>query len=136
MQQLDFWPFPTNGELAPHLFLHDAETESYQDIKQTIQENHIRVVHLFDKFHPYGGRTVAYKPVKHDKSGYPTGKYAYVAVAYCNPQDRYDRKVGQLLAVEMLMDGHCLLMPIYINGTPVRNIKEIFEGVLGEPIPW
>jgi len=122
MQQLDLWPFPVNTELET--------LETFPTIKETIEANHIRVIHLFDKFYPYGGTTVAYKPVKHDKTGYPTGKFAYVAVAYCNPKDRYDRKVGQQLAVEMLMDGQSVLLPIYIRNRPVVAIREIFEDVL------
>ena len=125
MQQQEFWPFPTNPELEP-------EAYGFKDLKDTIAENHIRVVHLFDKYCPLGGRTVAYKPVKHDKTGYPTGKFAYVAVAYCNPNDRYNRKLGEAMAVEMLLDGQSILMPIYMHNRPVVAIKEIFEQILGE----
>ena len=139
MQQLEFWPFPTNPELDLdadwNTFL-EGFTTPHETVKETIAANHIRVVHLFDKFNPYGGCTVAYRPVKHDKTGYPTGKFAYVAVAYCNPQDRYDRKVGQMLAVEMLMDGDCILMPLYVNGEPVRALRAIFDDILAQPFRW
>lgn len=142
MQQLEFWPFPTNPELEKEAwdetwdnFLGNFKSP-HETTKETIERNHIRVVHLFDKFHPYGGCTVAYQPVKHDKTGYPTGKFGYVAVAYCNPQDRYDRKVGQMLAVEMLMNGDRLLMPIYVNHEPVRALRTIFQDILAEPFRW
>lgn len=137
--QLDFWPFPKNKDVFPNFdeeWFSGSLKSSHETVKEIIEENHIRVVHLFDKYHPYGGRTIAYRPVKYDNTGYPTGKYAYVAVAYCHPSERYDRKLGQMLAVEMLMEGQCILMPIYIKREPVRALREIFDDILAEPFRW
>lgn len=94
--------------------------------KELIAMHHIRVVHLFDKESPRGGCTVAYMPEIHDGAGYPKGKFARVAVAWCNPSDTYDRKTGELIAVELLLDGNCVLMPIYPGGHPVRRLRSMF----------
>ena len=98
--------------------------------KGLIQYNYIRVVHLFNKQAPNGGLTVAYKPEQHDSTGYPTGKFAKVAVAVCNKKDRYSRKRGEEIAVNNLLNGHCVVLPLYKTGHPVRALKEIFVDVL------
>ncbi len=98
---------------------------------EVIEREHIRVVHLFDRYHPYGGCTIAYRPERHDATGYPIGKFARVAVTYCHPQYRYSRKLGRTLAVENLLSGENILMPLYVNKTPVKDLQMIFTGVLG-----
>lgn len=85
-----------------------------------------RVVYFFDKDNAYGGVTVAYKPVLYDTNGNPTGNFAYVAVAYCHPRERFDRKVGKELALQDLQDGVCIRMPIYESGHPVRFLRDVF----------
>jgi hypothetical protein len=102
-------------------------------IKNAKALNHIRVVHIFDKDWSYGGCTVAYKPKLHDADGYPTGEYADVAVAYCHPNDRYNRKYGEARAVLNLIKNKSVSMPIYrmgfddLNPHPVRKILSIFQ---------
>jgi hypothetical protein len=100
-----------------------------QEIKDLIDEYHIRIVHLFNKDYPYGGCTIAYQPIRHDGVGYPTGDFARVAVSYCNVKDRYNRKLGQQLAVENLLDGSFITMPIYRSGRPVVTLKQIFQDI-------
>jgi hypothetical protein len=85
-----------------------------------------RVVHIFDKETGYGGCTVAYRPVLHDTQGNPSGRFAYVAVANCNPRDRYCRKTGRRIAVENLDNGESILLPLYEMKHPVLFIKNMF----------
>lgn len=99
------------------------------DLTVWAEENWVRTIHLFDKHYPYGGTTICYKPEVHDSQGYPRGKFAQVSVAYCNPKDRYNRKLGQRLALENLYDGHCILLPVYTNGNPVVVLREFFESM-------
>lgn len=99
------------------------------DTRDLIQQHYIRVVHLFNKDHPMGGTTIAYKPEQH-RDGYPTGKFARVAVAYCNKKDRYSRRLGEELAVNNLMAGEFMLLPIYKYGKPVITLKQIFVDTL------
>jgi hypothetical protein len=97
-------------------------------IKEIIAENHIRVVHLFDKKFSYGGVTVAYQPEKFKSSnGFPLGIFAKVSVAYCNDSDRYCRKTGQSIAVNRLINGEFILLPIYATRQPVNTLKQMFE---------
>jgi hypothetical protein len=98
--------------------------------EEMIDQFHIRVVHFFDKSNPKGGCTVAYAPEVYDDVGFPKGKFARVAVAWCNPKDMYSRKVGQEIAVSLLIQGNSILLPIYLSGHPVRVLKAIFTEVL------
>ena len=87
----------------------------------------VRVVHLFNKHNPQGGLTIAYCPQICDTNGFPKGRFADVALAWCNPRDRYDRKLGELIALRKLELGECVLMPIYQNNAPVRNLRNMFD---------
>ncbi len=105
-----------------------------QYTKDYIKVNHVRVVHLFDKYDPRGGITVAYKPTKIDyKTGRHKGIYADVAASYCSYEDQYSRVLGTELAVARLAKGHSLRLPIYARDNsvdfmphPVYEIKRIF----------
>jgi hypothetical protein len=103
-------------------------------LTELIKSEHIRIVHLFDHDYPYGGCTIAYKPERFDGTGYPIGKFARVAVAYCSPLDRYSRKLGRHLAVSNLLVGENILMPIYINGTPVKDLQTVFSVVFNNNV--
>lgn len=98
--------------------------------KELIAKHHIRVVHFFDKWCPKGGCTVAYQPEIYDNTGYPKGKFARVAAAWCNPRDTYDRNTGEAIAVDLLINGNYNLMPIYGRGHPVRALRSIFQDTL------
>lgn len=87
----------------------------------------VRVVHLFDKANPQGGLTIAYKPQICTSAGFPKGKFAEVSLAWCNPKDRYDRKLGELIALNKLERGESVLVPIYAYGAPVLELKRMFE---------
>jgi hypothetical protein len=91
----------------------------------------VRVVHLFDKEDPQGGATIAYRPLICNSVGFPQGKFAEVSIAWCNKLDRYDRKLGELIALTKLHRGECVTMPIYIDNQPVHTLKTIFK-VLGQ----
>lgn len=104
--------------------------EQREYLKKLIAQEHIRVVHLFDKDFPYGGCTIAYRPERHDNSGFPTGRFARVSVAYCSPSDRYSRRTGEAIAVGKLIGNESVLMPIYRNKHPVKNLKSIFSDIL------
>ena len=92
--------------------------------------NWVRVVHLFDKDNSYGGLTIAYRPVLHDSGGYPAGKFAEVAIAWCSPQDRYDRKFGETMVLQRIQDAGSIVLPIYVDGAPVRFLKNMFQPAL------
>lgn len=93
----------------------------------------IRVVHFFDKHFPdMGGCTVAYYPEVHDSAGFPQGKFARVAVAWCKPGDRYSRTRGQEIATYNLLEGECVLMPIYQFKHPVKALRAVFSDQLLE----
>ena len=105
----------------------DYDYVDENSVKEVKANNFIRVVHFFDKDYAYGGITVAYMPVQCDtKTGYPRGKFARVAVAYCRPEDRYSRKTGEILAINNLLCGENILLPIYENGHPVRFLRNMF----------
>ena len=91
------------------------------------EENHVRVVHLFDKMHPFGGVTLAYMPILHDSNGDPTGDFAYVSIAYCKSTERYSRKFGARVAIMNLAQGHSLKLPIYRHGRPVRTLINMID---------
>ena len=112
-----------------HNWIVTNNMELETDIVAWAQENWVRTIHLFNKQDPYGGTTICYKPEVHDSVGYPRGKFAQVSVAYCNPKDRYNRKLGQRLALENLYDGHSILLPIYTNGDPVVVLRQFFESM-------
>ena len=102
-------------------------TEMQGDLLDFKARQFVRVVHFFDKQNPHGGLTVAYKPQICNQSGFPRGKFAEVALAWCNPVDRYDRKLGELIALNKLMRGESVLLPLYADDTPVRELKRMFE---------
>lgn len=112
----------TQGAMRGKLELDD-------DIQEWAESNWVRTIHLFDKNWPYGGTTVCYKPEVYDNTGYPRGKFAQVSVAYCNPKDRYNRKLGQRLALENLYDGKCILLPVYTNNNPVVVLRDFFNSM-------
>lgn len=101
-------------------------TEMQGDLLDFKARQFVRVVHFFDKQNPHGGLTAAYKPQICNQSGFPRGKFAEVALAWCNPVDRYDRKLGELIALNKLMRGESVLLPLYADDTPVRELKRMF----------
>lgn len=107
----------------------EADDSSVVDLKAWAQEHWVRTIHLFNKQNPYGGTTICYKPEVHDAQGFPRGKFAEVSVAHCNPKDRYNRKLGQYLALENMYDGRSILLPIYTNGDPVVVLRDFFESM-------
>lgn len=119
-----------NHQLTMQLELFTTPMDQSVTTKDLIAMHHIRVVHFFDKWYPKGGCTVAYRPEIYDYTGYPKGKFARVAVAWCNPKDTYDRKAGEAVAVELLMEGNYNLMPIYVEGHPVRALRAMFQDSL------
>jgi len=116
----------------PHMWHNWIVTKNMEleaDLNIWAQENWVRTIHLFDKNFPYGGTTICYKPQICDNTGYPRGKFAQVSVAYCNPKDRYNRKLGQRLALENLYDGKCILLPVYTNNNPVVVLRDFFDSM-------
>ena len=112
--------------------LDDLEITTMPDseyLKSWAEDNWVRTVHLFDKNWPNGGTTICYAPEVHDSQGYPRGKFARVSVAYCNTKDRYNRKLGQQLALENMYDGRYILLPIYANKNPVVVLRNFFESM-------
>lgn len=112
--------------------LDDLEIPTVPDseyLKSWAQDNWVRTVHLFDKNWPYGGTTICYAPEVHDSQGYPRGKFARVSVSYCNTKDRYNRKLGQQLALENMYDGRYILLPIYTNKNPVVVLRDFFNSM-------
>lgn len=104
--------------------LYGEMSSSLLDFKES---QFVRVVHLFDKSSAQGGLTIAYRPQICDSKGYPKGRFADVALAWCSPRDRYDRKLGELIALRKLELGECVLLPLYDIGHPVRELKAMFE---------
>lgn len=102
-------------------------TEMQGDLLDFKARQFVRVVHFFDKQNPHGGLTIAYKPQICNSKGFPRGKFAEVSLAWCNPGDRYDRKLGELIALNKLMRGESVLLPLYAGGAPVRELKHMFE---------
>lgn len=96
------------------------------DLLEYRERYQARTVHMFNKHQPYGGVTVVYRPQLADSCGRPQGRFAEVAVAWCNPSDCYDRKLGELIALRRLELGECILMPIYDSEHPVRLLKALF----------
>lgn len=87
----------------------------------------VRTVHLFNKATGRGGATVVYRPMLHDAAGFPKGKFAEIAVAWCAPGDQYDRKLGELVALSKLQGGESIRAPIYAGGNPVLVLRSMFE---------
>lgn len=111
------WPFPQY--MAP------TEEEILESFKR---HNHIRIVHLFNKEDARGGITIAYAPAIYDDLGNPKGKFAAVSVAYCRPNEMYNRKLGEKVALTNMYDDKYILMPIYQDKHPVHELKFMFEG--------
>lgn len=86
----------------------------------------IRVVYFFDKQHPKGGVTVAYRPTLRDSKNNPQGIFGEVAVAYCHPKEAFNRKAGKQLATQNLLSGNSIKLPIYAWGHPVRKLRSFF----------
>lgn len=103
----------------------------YAEMQPTLldfkESQFVRVVHFFNKQNPQGGLTVAYKPQICNTKGFPSGKFAEVSLAWCNPRDRYDRKLGELIALNKLERGESVLLPIYASGTPVQELRRMFR---------
>ena len=110
--------------------------EFYSELRAACQSfkdsDWVRVIHIFDKDNSMGGVTLAYRPVLHDSKGYPVGKFADITVAWCSPQDRYNRKMGEALALQRMQVGQCITLPIYVDKAPVRFLKNMFQPMLDE----
>lgn len=113
------WPFPVGG------FDTTTDEQVLADFKRV---NHIRIVHLFNKKDARGGVTIAYMPTLQDADGNPQGKFAYVSVSYCRTNEMYNRKLGEKLVLINQYNEHAILLPIYQDGHPVRELKYIFDG--------
>lgn len=118
--------------ITPQELQHDIESLALDEIQDTIADNHIRIVHLFNKKYPYGGCTIAYAPEVYDSQGYPRGKFAKVAVAWCSNRDRYSRPLGEYLAVSKWANGETVVLPIYVSGHPVRQLKLMFFDLVAQ----
>lgn len=104
--------------------------EDFGDALLEMKEHYnVRTVHLFNKHNSYGGATIVYRPMLSDSKGFPQGKFAEVSIAWCAPGDRYDRKMGELVALSKMQNGESVSLPIYAEGTPVKQLRAMFEGM-------
>lgn len=100
------------------------KNESYQEY---MDHYDIKVCHLFDKYRPYGGITVAYKKC----SDFHNTRMVEIAVACCSKNDIYNKKVGARLAMERFLDGYTIELPLRSNNSDssiVTNITKMFQG--------
>lgn len=97
------------------------------DTKNYCEANGVKVLHLFNKEHSFGGVTIVYEPVCKTKKTKSSGDFAKVSVAYCNKTDQYDRKLGVQLAVDNLRGGNYILMPIYRAAYPTQLLLNFFS---------
>lgn len=107
--------------------LKDVYEDFAPDLLKLKSQYNVRTVHLFNKATGRGGATVVYRPMLHDSTGFPKGKFAEIAVAWCAPGDQYDRKLGELLALSKLQSGESIRAPIYVGGKPVIVLRSMFE---------
>lgn len=108
------WPFP--------LFREPSITETIED---TLQTHEINLAHIFDPHRNKGGVTIAWRVCEDKKNS----KMVEVAVAYCHPQDHYNRKAGAALAVDRFLAGCTVVVPARTTKdrrTVVANLRRMF----------
>lgn len=100
------WPFPETDDYLAH---------GASDITGAhARPNGIMIVHVRKttwspsgaETHMRGGATIAYRPANNNRNC----RMVQVAVAYCSPNDHFNRKLGSAMAVEKFLNGETILV--------------------------
>lgn len=111
--------------------LRRQDTEKFRDdLLRDAKTNGVSVVHVFDKEHPYGGLTIAFRKVKPNQVSTNMVNCAIVTCAY---QDTFNRKLGTELALRKWFDGETVDLPLSsghadedLNGIVKRKFMALF----------
>lgn len=113
---------------TPVSFINAAQEASYNAAAMRAQEQFQRdeerkaliadandigvgIVHIFRKYDPKGGLTIAFRKV----SPYKNGRMVELAVATCSPEDAFSKKIGTTLALQSWFNGETIKLPLLIG---------------------
>ena len=111
--------------------LRRQDTEKFrEDLLRDAKTNGVSVVHVFDKEHPYGGLTIAFRKAKPNQVSTNMVTCSIVTCAY---QDTFNRKVGTELALRNWFDGETIDLPLStgyadeeLNGIVKRKFTQLY----------
>lgn len=89
----------------------------------------IKLVHVFNPDHPYGGLTIAFKKTNPYAKN---GKMVTVAVSVCSDEDAFCRRVGAFYAIDNFNLGQTLQLPLlksYLEEDIAYAVKEAFTAL-------
>lgn len=95
------------------------------NVSEIIKQYDLKIIHIFDFYHNFGGATVVYRKCEN----YKNSRMVEVAVAYCSPHDTYNKKIGIALAVEKYCNGETIVVPARTRNsddTIVDNLRAMF----------
>ncbi len=93
-------------------------------VQDDMRDFNIKICHGYDPRHNRGGVTIAYRKT----SEWKNTRMVEVALAYCSPQDSFNKKIGAQLAVNRFLNENTVLVPVR-NGhddTIVGNLLYMF----------
>ena len=93
-------------------------------VQDDMRDFNIKICHGYDPRHNRGGVTIAYRKT----SEWKNTRMVEVALAYCSPQDSFNKKIGAELAVNRFLNENTVLVPVR-NGhddTIVGNLLAMF----------
>lgn len=88
----------------------------------------IGIVHIFDKYHPFGGLTVAFSRCNPDLKN---GVMADVSLAYCSRLDNFSRKEGTHLALHKFFNDDHIQMPLFAH-SHIDGDNALVKSIFGQ----
>ncbi len=127
------YPFPTYA--MPYMTTSRNKKKFNEDenraaLLDLADRESIGIVHVFNKYYPQGGVTVAFKK----SSEFNSTRMVHVAVVTCSPHDTFNKRIGTRMALDAFLDGKTIMLPLLnsyerddVNGA----VKRAFERMLG-----
>ncbi len=95
------FPFPT---IRPK----EKMIEKAKSLAEQCREDGILLMYVFDRENPVsGGFSIAYRPSR----AYKSTVMVDVAVSYCRPGERFDKKIGRDFALRRFLNGEFIQVP-------------------------
>lgn len=98
------------------------EAKELADMLNQAKEEGVGIVHIFDEYLPKGGMTIAFRKC----SPYANTRMVEVAVAVCSPEDTFNKRIGNRIALDKFFAGITIELPILLTASP-ENLNHMVK---------
>lgn len=121
------FPFPTSRPQEDDVMQNKPFRE--MSLAEKCKIDGIQLMYIFDRRYPVtGGFSVAFRPSR----AYKSTTMVDIAISYCRPGERFDKKIGRDFALRRFLNGEYIQVPALRYGEDYvhEEIRNMFQNFI------